>query len=84
MVDANHQCELVKGLSPLVNARPGCKLTRQQRHVGAKPEYRLAATWVPGVEHVAGGFARTTDTTYDAVSLRVGATGAVFLNTLML
>ena len=84
MVDANHQCELVKGQSPLVNARPGCQLTRQQRRVGAKPEYRPAATWVPGVEHVAGGFARTTDTVYDAVSLRVGSTGAVFFNTLML
>ena len=75
---------LVKGLSPPVNVRPTRLLISQHRHAGATPDHKPAAIWEPGVEHVAGGFARTTDTTYDVVSLRVGATGAVFFNTLML
>ena len=75
---------LVKGLSPPVNVRPTRMLTSTYSRVGATPNHRPAANWKAGVEHVAGGFARTTDTVYDAVSLRVGSTGAVFLNTLML
>ena len=49
---------LVKGLSPPVNVRPTRLLISQHRHAGATPDHRPAAMWEPGVEHVAGGFAR--------------------------
>ena len=58
VVDANHQDDLVKGLSPPVNVRPTRLLISQHRHAGATPDHRPAAMWEPGVEHVAGGFAR--------------------------